>query len=256
AVRIAANVAKKMLFEIAAEKLNADPASLESKDGFIFVKGSPDVRISAGEAAVVSQWGKGKPILASGVYNPPNTDLDPETGQGSPFPTYCYATQIVDIEVDTETGEVKMLKVYSAHDVGKAIHPSLALGQIYGGVIMGLSYGMMEEMEIDDKGKVLNPNFGGYYIATTEDVPQIEPIIVEKHEPMGPFGAKSLGEPPHICMSPAIINAIYDAVGVRIDSLPVTPEKVLNALKEKVKGKAKPKPKAAAKPAVKKRKKK
>jgi len=235
AVRLAAAAAKKMLYEVAAQKLSASVDSLGSSDGFIHVKGVPQKRISVAEAAQLSQGTYGKPVVATGSYNPPNTPLDIETGRGSPFPSYVYATHLAEVEVDTETGQVKVLNFVAAHDVGKAVNPALVEHQIYSGVSFGLGYGLTEDIKIDEKGRVMNPNFSDYIIPTIADMPKIQAIIIEKHEPTGPFGAKGCGEPPNVATAPALLNAIYDAIGVRIESLPATPEKILKALKEKEK---------------------
>jgi CO/xanthine dehydrogenase Mo-binding subunit len=235
AVRLAAAAAKRLLFEAAAKRLSASVESLESSDGFIYVKGVPQKRISVAEAAQISQWTYGRPVVATDSYNPPNTPLDLETGRGDPFPSYVYATHIAEVEVDTETGEVKVLNFVAAHDVGKAVNPALVENQIYSGVSFGMGYALTEDIKIDGKGRVLNPNFSDYIIPTVADMPNIQAIIVEKYEPTGPFGAKGCGEPPNVATAPAIINAIYDAIGVRIDRLPATPEKILKALREKEK---------------------
>ncbi len=166
------------------------------------------------------------------MFNPPTAEmLDPETGAGVPFGAYAYATQMVEVEVDTETGQFDILKVVAAHDVGRAINPMSIEGQIEGGVVMGLGYAMMEEIVWDDYGRILTTSFGNYLIPTAEDTPLVSSIIVEEPEPSGPFGAKGIGEPPTCPTAAALINAIYDAVGVNITSLPVTSEKVYEAIK-------------------------
>jgi CO/xanthine dehydrogenase Mo-binding subunit len=142
------------------------------------------------------------------------------------------------VEVDTETGEVKVLKIAAAHDVGRALNPMAVEGQIEGGVSMGLGYGLNEEVVLEE-GKMLNPNFADYALPTALDMPPIDPIIVETIDPEGPFGAKGMAEPANNPTAPAIANAVYDAVGVRITDLPITAEKVLKALKEKESGKQK-----------------
>jgi CO/xanthine dehydrogenase Mo-binding subunit len=145
---------------------------------------------------------------------------------------YIYAGQAVEVEVDTQTGQVKVLHVAAAHDVGKAINPRNVEGQIEGGVVQGLGYALTEET-VFDAGKVVNPSLADYRILAAADVPPITPIIVEAHDETGPFGAKGVGEPVLCGIAPAIANAVYDAVGVRITDLPVTPEKILTALANK-----------------------
>ncbi|MFQ5761775.1 MAG: xanthine dehydrogenase family protein molybdopterin-binding subunit, partial [Candidatus Bathyarchaeia archaeon] len=173
----------------------------------------------------------GRPVVAAASFNPPNTPIDPETGRGSPFPCYVYATQVADVEVDVETGLVKVLRIVAAHDVGKAINPTLLQVQVEGGIAMGLGQALTEEIKLRD-GRTRNPNFREYLIPTAMDTPQVEVCIVEDPEPSGPFGAKAAAEAPNIPTTPAILNAIYDATGVRIRELPATPEKILSALKQ------------------------
>ena len=148
--------------------------------------------------------------------------LDPETGQGVPYATYAYASQLALLTVDTLTGEVSVDKIFAAHDVGKAIHPENVKGQICGGVAMGMGFALMEEFV---PGQTLSMK--DYYIPTIADVPEIVPIIVESAEPSGPFGAKGVGEPALIPTAPAILNALADALGQRIYDLPANLERVL-----------------------------
>ncbi len=231
AVRFATAKAKQMLLEVAAESLTVNIDALETKDGVIYVRGAPQKCISIAEAALICQQ-KGKPVAATASFNPPNALLDPETGQGKPYPTYVFATQIAELEVDTQTGYVKVIKIVAAHDVGKAINPALVRGQIIGGIGFGLGQAMLEKMVLA-QGKNLNPNFLDYLLPTSLDMPDVEVLIIEEPEPTGPFGAKGVAEPSNVPTTPAIINAIYDAVGIKINDLPATPEKVLKALREK-----------------------
>jgi CO/xanthine dehydrogenase Mo-binding subunit len=234
AVRQATVKVKEKLLAATAEQLNLAADALEAKDSKISVKGTPEKAISIFDVmdSILSKEG---PIVATASRRPATTyatPMDPETGQGTPFEIYVYATQIADIEVDTETGLVKVLRIVAAHDVGKAINPALVEGQIHGGIGFGLGQAIMENMAIRN-GRTVNPNFMDYLIPTSVDMPELNAIIVEEHEPSGPFGAKGVGEPPNLPTAPAIINAIYNAVGVRITDLPATPEKILKALKEK-----------------------
>jgi xanthine dehydrogenase molybdenum-binding subunit len=138
----------------------------------------------------------------------------------------------VRVQVDEETGKVKILNYVAAHDVGRAINPMLLEGQVYGGVMMGVGYALSEQV-ILEKGETMNPNFRDYKILTAKDVIPIEAPVLETHDPESPFGAKGIGEPGCVPTAPAIANAIYDAVGVRITDLPITPERVLAAIREK-----------------------
>jgi CO/xanthine dehydrogenase Mo-binding subunit len=160
-----------------------------------------------------------------GYFDPVTTKLDPETGQGIPFATYTFASHLAMVEVDIDTGAVKVVKVVAAQDVGKALNPQSVQGQIHGGVGMGLGFALMEEFL---PGKTLS--MSEYYIPTSLDMPQIQCIIVEEPEPTGPFGAKGMGEPSLAPTAPAIVNAIADAISKRIDHLPANPENVRAAV--------------------------
>jgi putative selenate reductase molybdopterin-binding subunit len=145
----------------------------------------------------------------------------------SPAPFYA---QFVEIEVDTETGRLRVTRAVNALDLGRAINPVLASGQVEGAVAMALGYALSEEVKFDERGRVRNPTFADYKVMSTLDMPRMITILVEDTEYTGPFGAKSAGEVPTNGMAPAVANALYDALGVRIRSLPITPEKILHAL--------------------------
>jgi nicotinate dehydrogenase medium molybdopterin subunit len=232
AVKRAAAEAKNVLFEVAAEELQVSREGLEACDNMVYVKGLPERRVDLAKLAHKAYMVKGRPPIGAGSFNPVTTMLDPETGHGKPYGTYVFATQIAEVEVDDETGEFEVLRITAVHDCGKAINPILAEGQIEGGVAMGLGAAIMEEMVVRD-GKVVNAQLTDYVIPTSLDVPEIVAAIVERPDPTGPFGAKGIGEPSLIPTAPAIVNAIQDAVGIRIRDLPATPEKVFKALQEK-----------------------
>ena len=163
----------------------------------------------------------------------PTTSYDPQTGQCEPHISYGYATQIALVEVDTETGEVDVLKVWAAHDVGRAVNPEMVLGQIGGGVHMGLGYALVEEF-IQQEGLVRTRKLAEYQIPTVLDMPpEIVPIIVEVADPTGPYGAKGLGEMTTLPTAPAVLNAIHDAAGVRVERLPAMAERVLMEMKRR-----------------------
>lgn len=231
AVRKAAKEAKAVLKTEAADHFDTTEDNIVFANNTVSVKDEPEQNFDFVEL-VEKCRSKGILTLGSGWFNPKTTGLDPETGQGNPYATYAFATQIAEVEVDMLTGEVDVLNIVAAHDVGKAIHPVNVEGQIEGGISMGVGYALMESVELD-KGKVLNDNFSEYIIATSLDMPEVHPIIVECEEESGPFGAKGVGEPATIPTAPAILNAIYDAIGVRFYELPVTPDKILEALEEK-----------------------
>ena len=164
--------------------------------------------------------------MGEGFFDPPTTPLD-EDGQGVPYATYGFAAQMAEVEVDLELGTVKVLKIHAAHDVGRAINPTQVEGQIHGGIVQGLGMALMEEYH---SGRT--DNLHDYLIPTVGDVPPIVCYLVEDAEPLGPFGAKGVGEPALIPTAPAILNAIRHATGVRITHLPATPSRVRKAILE------------------------
>ncbi len=176
---------------------------------------------------------KGGPILGRGVYMPEfsSTKADPETSQGGhPNVHYTVGAAAMLLEIDTQTGKMKVLKVAEAIDAGKALNPSLAKGQIVGGLVQGLATIFYEDMRFDENGKLLNPNFTDYKIPTAKDIPdEIIPILIEVPQPDGPFGARGIGEQTMLPAAPMVANAVADALGVRIKSMPITAEKVLMA---------------------------
>jgi CO/xanthine dehydrogenase Mo-binding subunit len=239
AIQMAASEAKKILFEVAAPMLGVRPEQLEARDRRIQIIGFPQKNLPIGEVANHAQVAMGRPPLGSASYNPPTVAMDPETGQGKPFSTYVYAAQIAEVEVDDETGEVELLRIVAAHDCGTPINPTLVEGQVEGGISMGIGLALQEEILFDDEGRQINPNLTNYIMPTSLDMPEIEVDIVKNYDPTGPFGAKGVGEPTSVPTAAAIANAIHDAVGVRIHSLPATSEKVLMALREKQKAEQK-----------------
>ena len=163
-------------------------------------------------------------LRGEGRFDPQTTKLDPQTGQGVPYATYAFATHLAEVEVDTETGKVKVCRVVASHDVGSAIHPQNIIGQITGGVTMGVGFALMEEYIPGETESFVN-----YLIPTLKDIPGVIPILVEDREPTGPYGAKGVGEPALIPTAPAILNAIADAIGERIYHLPANLERVREA---------------------------
>ena len=170
-------------------------------------------------------------IMGEYFYDPANDNLDREF-KGNLSMTYAFGAHGVEVEVDPETGKVKILNYVAAHDVGRAINPLLLEGQVYGGIAMGVGYALSEQL-ILHKGEVMNPNFRDYKMLTAKDRVPVKALMVETDDPAGPFGAKGIGEPGCVPTAPAIANAIYDAIGVRINDLPITPEKIVAALKQK-----------------------
>jgi CO/xanthine dehydrogenase Mo-binding subunit len=233
AVRLAAARAKAILFAAAAELLGVPATELEARDRRLQVASFPTRYASIAQAASHAQLVRGEPPIGSASWNPPTVPLDPETGQGKPFGTYVYATQIAEVDVDDETGEIEVVRIVAAHDCGRAVNPMLVEGQVHGGIAMGLGFALQEEMLFDATGIQINPNLTNYIVPTSLDMPRIDVVIVEKEDPSGPFGAKGVGEPTSVPTAAAVLNGVYDAVGVRITSLPATPEKVLAALRQR-----------------------
>ncbi len=218
----------------------ASPEYLDIKDGMVFLKDDPDNQLYRLEASKILRkahmvgTGKGEMVISEAFYDPPNEMLNRE-GKGNLSCCYTFGAHGVEVEVDTETGEVSILNYVAAHDVGRAINPMLVKGQIYGATIMGAGYGLYEQLQVNH-GRVMNANLLDYKLLTAKDKIPIDAVIVEPDEPTGPFGAKGIGEPACVPSAPALANAIYDAVGVRIKDLPITPEKILAALDEKENG--------------------
>lgn len=233
AARLAAEKVKLMLFDVAAPLLGVKPNQLEAMDHKIVVKGFPQRNMHIGDVANHARTVTGEPPIGSASFNPATVALDPETGQGKPFGTYVYATQIAEVEVDDETGDVEVLRIVASHDCGTPINPMLVEGQVEGGISMGVGFALQEEILFNDKGVQMNPNLTNYIMPTSLDMPEIEVDIVDNYDPSGPFGAKGVGEPTLVPTAACILNAIYDAVGVRITSLPATAEKVFNAIQAK-----------------------
>jgi len=213
------------------------PEKLDIKNRMIFPKEAPDhpyFRIEASQVltgALHVGNGESKAVVAEVFWDPPTKMLNAEM-KGNYSLTYAFGTTGVEVEVDRETGEVKILNLVSAHDVGRAINPALVKGQIYGAIYTGVGFGLTEQVQVVE-GKVMNPNFRDYKILTANDYIPVEAVIIEDPDPSGPYGAKGIGEPGLVPTAPAIANAIYDAIGIRIRDLPITPEKVLAAIKAK-----------------------
>jgi 4-hydroxybenzoyl-CoA reductase subunit alpha len=234
AARMAASEARGKLLEAAAEKMEADIKDLEIRDRRVFSKENPERGMSFQEAVKVYQYSdRPMPIVGTGSYMPPAkepTTLLKEDGNFSP--AYSFMTQAAEVQVDTATGKITVLNMVAAHDCGRAINPMLVEGQLEGSVVGGMGQALYEDV-MTEKGQVLNPSFLDYGIPTAMEAPSINSVEVETDDPEGPFGAKESGEGTQLAPAPAIINAIYDAIGVRFNILPVTPEKVLEALQKK-----------------------
>jgi len=232
-ISLACKDVRRKILEAAGDILETDPSRLILEEGRIVEEGVGE-RITL-KSLLAKTLGPGGVIMGEGHYNPSDSSLlkalPGRKVMSSIF--WKFATQAAEVEVDTETGVVKVLKIAAAHDVGRAINPVGCEQQIEGAVVMGVSNTLFEEFKTE-KGRILNDSLADYKVATTMDLPETVSIIVEAppHRE-GPFGAKGIGEPAAAPTAPAIANAIYDAVGIRIKDMPITPEKVLAALKEK-----------------------
>jgi len=216
-VKVAAERVRQQILDVAGDMLDCSPEDMSIIDGVIYTPKGPG-NLTVADIANETLYGRHRQqIMAKGDFW---TD-------DSPAPFFA---QFVEVEVDTETGQVRVTRAVNALDLGKAINPALATGQVEGAVTMALGYALSEEVKFDEQGRVRNPGFVDYKLMSTLDMPQMTTILVEDTEYTGPFGAKSAGEVPTNGMAPAIANAIYDALGIRIRSLPITPEKILHAL--------------------------
>jgi xanthine dehydrogenase molybdenum-binding subunit len=209
------------------------------KDGWLFVPKAPKLpwlRVELGRLLraihFAEEGGKGTTFTEESFYEPPTELPDWEKGYGNMSANYSFGVQGVEVEVDEDTGEVTILRLVAVTDIGRVLSLQALKGQMYGGIAQGVGYALYEEIKTEE-GRILNPGFTDYKLPTAADLDfPIELEFVETNDPTGPFGAKGAGEPGMVPTAPAIANAIYDAVGVRIHDLPITPEKVLKALQE------------------------
>jgi CO/xanthine dehydrogenase Mo-binding subunit len=226
---LAARQVKESILDAASELLNVPVDRLEARKRLIFDKDNPVASITFQDAAMKC-YKTGRRLIGQGWWTPPKSSLDPETGQGNPYHVYTFSTHMAEIIVDIETGEVEITDFVAAFDIGRAINPKLVEGQIEGGVAMGLGYALMENVVIDN-GYIKNLGLENYLIPSSLDVPNIKSIILEVNNKYGPYGAKGIGEMPNIPATPAILNAIANACGARVRSLPADPEGIFWALR-------------------------
>ncbi|MBA2286407.1 MAG: molybdopterin-dependent oxidoreductase [Ktedonobacteraceae bacterium] len=226
----AAHTLKEQLLVVASERLRVPVERLRAASGVIYHEDDPGVSMAFVQAVQLAEARFGA-LVAAGSYTPPDDIHGDYKGAGvGPSPAYSYSACVAEVTVDEETGEVVVDKLWLAHDVGRAINPLLVAGQVEGSGYMGYSEGVMEQ-QIFRRGQHKIPSLLDYKLATTLDTPEIETILVEVPDREGPFGAKEAGQGPINPVMPAIANAIYNAVGVRIDEIPITPDKVLRALR-------------------------
>ncbi|HYT28593.1 MAG TPA: molybdopterin cofactor-binding domain-containing protein [Ktedonobacteraceae bacterium] len=220
-VKVAAERVRQQILEVAGDMLDCAPEDMSIIDGVLHTPRGPS-HLTVADIANETLYGRHRQqIMAKGDFW---TD-------DSPAPFYA---QFVEVEIDTETGQLRVTRAVNALDLGKAINPTLATGQVEGAVTMALGYALSEEVKFDEQGRVRNPGFVDYKVMSTLDMPKMTTFLVEDTEYTGPFGAKSAGEVPTNGMAPAIANAVYDALGIRIRGLPITAEKILQALDEQM----------------------
>jgi 4-hydroxybenzoyl-CoA reductase alpha subunit len=240
----AAERAKAIIAEAVSEKLGIPKERLRFGGRLVFDADDPEKKISFAEAVVLAEARFGT-IGTVGSYTPPKSPALYKGGGVGPSPTYSYSAAVVDLSVDAITGWITVNKIWIAHDIGRALNPTLVRGQVEGGVYMGLGEALMEEQEFRRLPKKLShalvhkfPSILEYKSPTSLDMPEVVTELVEEPDARGPFGAKEVGQGPLLPIMPAVANAVYDAVGVRIDEIPVTPEKIMKALAEKRAGRA------------------
>jgi CO/xanthine dehydrogenase Mo-binding subunit len=235
AVIQAATEARQIMLEVAADELEANPADLETDgSGLIKVKGQPDRAIHIIDLALAAHFKYGRTIAGRGMFMKPRSDVDPETGAMDPDSTEAHACVVAEVEVDTETGEIEVLSLKCAYEIGRAVNPKLVEGQIVGGAFMGMAHALYETTDPYYPSLEHKPvNWTEYSLPGPQEVPQIEARILEYPSSSGPYGVKGVGEMTANAPIPAIANAVRDAIGVRIYELPITPERVLKALAEK-----------------------
>ena len=227
------SILKDRMLKCAGQLLGADPRDLELEEGVIFVKQKHEISLPLTEA-IKHAFSTQVPLSAVGSWYPPLNRLDPVNGQDTRMHTYTFGAYIAEVSVDTGTGIYTLDRSILACDVGKAINPQAVEGQMDGGIAQGIGFAMMEKFDYKN-GLTTTDTYHNYLIPTSMDLPALETIIVEHPNELGPFGAKGIGEPPVVGAAPAIRNALYDALDIPFYSLPITPMKVLAAIKKREK---------------------
>jgi 4-hydroxybenzoyl-CoA reductase alpha subunit len=233
----AAERARELLVMAVAEKLGVPIENLSLAERRVFDVENPEVGVSFGEAIVLAESKFGT-IGTVGSYTPPRSPGKFKGSGVGPSPAYSYSAAVAEVDVNPDTGIVVVERVWIAHDIGRSINPMLVMGQVEGSVYMGLGEILMEEMVYRDNRNVVHkfPSMLEYKSPTTMEMCDVKTYLIEDPDPNGPYGAKEVGQGPLLPVPPAVANAVYNAVGVRIDEVPITPEKVLRALKDKARG--------------------
>jgi CO/xanthine dehydrogenase Mo-binding subunit len=233
ATKNAATDVKRQILSVVAQELKVDPETLDMKDEAVIKKADKASVMSFDKAIQLCySFSYGNLLIGRGSYNPKTTPIDFRTGEGNVSGSYGFEAQIAEVEVNRRTGAVRVTKMWDVHDIGYPINPTSVHGQIEGSIIMGIGYTFYENLRFEE-GRALNAAFSKYRIPRSVDKVDIESIFVQTNDPQGPFGAKGMGEASLLPTAAAIANAIHDAVGVQIKELPITPEKILAALREK-----------------------
>ncbi|PYQ10258.1 MAG: aldehyde oxidase, partial [Acidobacteria bacterium] len=230
----AARRVRDQIFRAAAKKLEVPAGRLRAASRRVFDADDPSRSLAFADAVVLAESEFGT-LGSVGSYTPPRSVAKWKGAGVGPSPTYSYSACVVELSADRETGIVRIDKVWIAHDVGKSINPLLVIGQVEGSVYMGLGEVLMEEQAFR-KGRHKIPSMLEYKSPTTLEMPPVESILVETLDPEGPYGAKECGQGPLLPVIPAVANALFDALGIRIDEVPITPEKVLAALEGRLRG--------------------
>ena len=236
AVRFAAERVRERILEVASKELEIDPGDLEIAEGEVLAKGAPDRKISVADVAGAATYNYGELISGQGTALKAYAEVDDDDGsvEAEPHSAVSYAACVADVEVDDETGEVKVTRLVQVYDVGRAINPMLVEGQIEGGAIMGLGLGALEQVYPNyPSPEHQGDQFGAYLVPAMEDLPELDNVILENPSVDGPFGAKAIGEMANNAQPAAIATAIHDAVGVWVTEYPASPERVLAALQER-----------------------
>lgn len=233
AVRLAAEHVRGQLARVAASSLGCALEEIAIEDGWAAERGRPENRLAFAELVAIALYVTGGPLLGSGSWLAAGPFAQP-VGDGyaqGPVGTFLFGTHVAEVEVDVETGKTRVLNFTACHDVGKALNPAGVIGQIEGGLVQGIGCSLYEELQVE-QGHIANPSFADYRIPTALDTPPIKALYDESPDPTGPFGAKGIGEPPIMPPAPAIANAIFDATGVRVLEIPITPERLFWALRD------------------------
>ena len=233
AVIMAAKEAREVMLQVAAEELETDAEDLETDGtGYIVVKGAAQRRIHVSDVALAAHFSQGRTISGRGIYLKERNYPDPETGKMDPDSCQAHACTVADVVVDDETGVIEVVSLHNTYEVGRTINPALATQQVEGGAWMGVSHALFESTEPGypasrEHGPI---SFSDYLMPGPADVPEQTSVLLERPADTGPFGAKGIGEMTANAPIPAIANAVYDAIGVRLTVMPFTPESVLRGL--------------------------